>query len=98
LVKRLVSGGSGRAIVTKSGGDLVSHLQSEGKKLRAQAERDENVLANLVGEERYHQDKLQKDSLTNELVAIGKDESKVKSFVRPKIHSSKTKKMKDGKQ
>lgn len=54
-VKRLISGGSGRGIVELTGNDLAAHLRSEGKKLAASAGRDEKLLANLVGEDRYHQ-------------------------------------------
>jgi hypothetical protein len=72
-VKRLISGGSGRGIVRLTGHDLSAHCKAEGRKMARQAMKDENLRANLIGEEKYHNQLLQTSSIQNELVKIGKD-------------------------
>ena len=71
-VKRLVSGGSGRGIVVLTGHDLNAHCKSEGKKLAHEAMKNENLRANLIGEERYHNQLLETSKVTDDLVKIGK--------------------------
>lgn len=72
-VKRLISGGYGPGIVLLSGRELSAHIESEGKRIAREAAKDENLRANLIGEEKYHDQQLQKSQLTNELLNIGKD-------------------------
>lgn len=78
-VERLVSGGSGKGIVVLKGGDLKRQIYSDAMKARKRAATDETYRANLMGEEKYHQQQLQKDSLQDDLVKIGQDATKVKS-------------------
>ncbi|HLG27098.1 MAG TPA: zinc ribbon domain-containing protein [Paenisporosarcina sp.] len=52
-VKRLVSGGSGRGIVNLTGHELQAKLRQEGRDLKRAALKDEKVLANLVGEDKF---------------------------------------------
>lgn len=78
-VKRLVSGGSGKGIMILSGRELRRKISSEAASYRRKAATDENLRANLVGEDVYHQQVLNKDSLEKELVRIGKDASSIKS-------------------
>lgn len=52
-VKRLVSGGSGKGIVSVTGHELRAKLKQEGQQLKRDALKDERVLANLVGEEKF---------------------------------------------
>ena len=72
-VKRLISGGSGRGIVILRGHDLTQHIKNEGKRISQEAMKNENVRANIVGEEVYHQQCLENNKLTETLVNIGKD-------------------------
>lgn len=54
-VVRLISGGSHRrGVVELTGHDLKSHLKAEGQKLKAEAMRNENVLADIVGHEKLN--------------------------------------------
>lgn len=78
-VKRLISGGSGKGIVRLAGMDLRNKLKADGVAMRRRASTDENYKANIIGEDVYHQQQLGKDSLTADLVRIGKDASKIKS-------------------
>ena len=52
-VKRLISGGSGRGIVVLTGRDLTEHCKAEGKRIAMEARTNENLKANLIGEENY---------------------------------------------
>jgi len=72
-VERLVSGGSGRGVVILTGRELRAHIKAEGTRIAKEAKTNENIQANMVGEERYHQQALQTSQLTNELVKIGKE-------------------------
>ncbi|KKN70816.1 hypothetical protein LCGC14_0427080 [marine sediment metagenome] len=86
-VKRLISGGSGRGIVILTGHDLSAHCKAEGRKIARQAMKDENLKANLIGEEKYHNQLLQTSQITNELVKIGenaptKKQQKKKGVIR----------------
>jgi len=78
-VKRLISGGSGPGIMRRTGAEIKAGMTSNIRQMRDRAQTDENFRANLVGEDKYHQDRLQKDALTKELVNIGKKASAIKS-------------------
>ena len=58
-IKRLISWCSGT--VELSGHELKQHLKNEGKKLARKAQRDENLLANVVGETKYNDNLLKKN-------------------------------------
>lgn len=58
-VQRLISGGSGRGIVEVTGQELKAKLKQEGTQLKRDALRNENVLANLVGETKYQTNTVQ---------------------------------------
>jgi hypothetical protein len=75
-VKRLISGGSGRGIVRLTGHERTAHIASESRKFQKQLATNENLRANVVGEEKYHQDQLSKSKLDNELIKIGQDAPK----------------------
>lgn len=51
-VKRLISWSSGRAELT--GRDLTEKLWADGKKLAREARTNENLRANIMGEDKYH--------------------------------------------
>ena len=84
-VKRLISGGSGRGIVILTGRDLKAHIDAEGKKLARASQTDESLRANLIGEEKYHNQLLQTEHITNELVKIGKSAPKVENKKKGKV-------------
>lgn len=70
-VKRLITYATpGKVELT--GHDLKSHLKAEGKKLKAEAMRNENTLANLVGESKFQSNtkQLEKDISNLERVKI----------------------------
>ncbi len=50
--KRMIIGGFGVA-VTLSGHELKAHLKSEGQKLKRECLKNENLLANIVGEDKF---------------------------------------------
>ena len=52
-VERLISGGSGKGIVELTGQELKAHVLAEGQKLKHEANKNEKVLANLVGDDKY---------------------------------------------
>ena len=79
MVKRLVSGGCGRGIVTLTGYELAAHCKAEGRKTANEAMKDENLRANLIGEDRYHNQLLETDRVTNDLVKIGSGIKETKS-------------------
>lgn len=58
-VQRLISGGSGKGIVEVTGHDLKAKLKAEGQQLKRDALKNENVLANLVGEHKYQNNTVQ---------------------------------------
>jgi len=78
-VQRLISGGSGKGIVVLTGGDLKRQIFNDAMKARKRAATDETYRANIIGEEKYHQSQLNKDSVQKDLVRIGKDATKIKS-------------------
>jgi putative FmdB family regulatory protein len=51
-IKRLMSWSSGKVELT--GKELTDTLKAQGKKIAASAMKNENVLANLVGESKYN--------------------------------------------
>ena len=51
--KRLISGGSGKGIMSLEGHELLEHVKNETQKMRAKCNQNENYLANMVGENRY---------------------------------------------
>ena len=83
-VQRLISGGSGRGIVVLTGHERAAHLKSEGQKMFKEMQKNENLRANFVGEETYHQNQLSNAKLENELVQIGKEAPKTTSASPPK--------------
>lgn len=54
-VKRLISGGSGRGIVSLTGHELKSKLREEGRQLKRSALSNEKVLRDLVGDDKIQQ-------------------------------------------
>jgi len=52
--KRLISGGSGKGIVELTGHEMTNKMQKDISDLKREAGRNENVLANLIGEAKYH--------------------------------------------
>lgn len=77
-VKRLVSGGSGKGIVILTGHEMTASLKSQGRRMAQEMARNENLRANFVGEEGYHQQQLNATKLEKELVNIGKEAPKDK--------------------
>jgi putative FmdB family regulatory protein len=75
-VKRLISGGSGKGIVEITGHDLKDKLKKEGQELKQAAMKDENLLANLVG-----------DSYNTKISRYEKD---VANMERPKFTTRKS--------
>ena len=75
-VQRLISVGSGRGIVEITGHELKAKMRAEGQELKRAALKDENLMANLVGEARYQKDK----------VGIEKD---ISNMGRPRIQSKR---------
>jgi len=53
-VKRLISGGSGKGRVEHTGNEYKEKVMSDAASLKREAYRNENVMANLVGESKYH--------------------------------------------
>lgn len=51
--KRLISGGSGRGIVSLEGHELMTKVQEDTKKLKREVYSNENTFANMIGESRY---------------------------------------------
>ena len=86
-VERLISGGSGRGIVVLTGHDLKQQLRVDGAAARKRAQTDENYRANIVGESKYHDQQLNKDSLQSDLAKIGKDNNRTKSKISRRINS-----------
>lgn len=48
-IRRLIAGGSGRGIVELTGHDLKAKLKEDVKKIKQEARKNENLMANLVG-------------------------------------------------
>ena len=58
-VKRLISWVAGTVKLT--GRENVQKQWEDGKKIAREAKKNENLLANIVGEEKYHQKELTRD-------------------------------------
>jgi putative FmdB family regulatory protein len=69
-VKRLVSGGSGRHIVTLGHHETIAKAKTDAKKFKRAAARDENLAANFVGEDKYHNNKIEQKKLADDLKNI----------------------------
>jgi len=80
-VMRLISGGSGRGIVTLTGHELKASVKEDTNRIKARMKTDENYKASIVGEDNYHQSQLQSAKL-NDLVKIGVDTKKTKGYFR----------------
>lgn len=52
-VQRLVSGGSGKGIVEITGHELKAKMRAEGQELKRAALKDESLLSNLIGHDKY---------------------------------------------
>jgi putative FmdB family regulatory protein len=59
-VKRLISGGSGKGKVELSGQEYVDKVMADAASIKREAYRNENVMANLVGESKYHSDRVRR--------------------------------------
>jgi putative FmdB family regulatory protein len=92
-VKRLISGGSGRGIVRLTGHERTAHIASESRKFQKQLATNENLRANVIGEDKYHQSQLQKSKLDNELVKIGQDAPKIAKSADKKSSKGKVKRI-----
>jgi len=92
-VERLISGGSGKGIMILRGEELKQKIKSETNVLRRDASQNERSYANLIGESKYHEQQLNKDSLTNDLLKIGKAASNVSNTktanIKSKVRRSK---------
>jgi putative FmdB family regulatory protein len=60
-VERLIAGGSGRGIVEVTGHELKEKLDKQSGDILKESSKNEKFLANIVGEERYHQNELFRD-------------------------------------
>jgi putative FmdB family regulatory protein len=60
--KRLISGGSGKGIVSLTGQDLVNKVKSDANSLENHASRSENYAANFVGDGLYQKKQGQIDN------------------------------------
>ncbi len=61
-VKRLISGGSGRGIVTLGHQEFKEKAVTDANNLRREIRSNENIRANIIGEDTYHQSELNKDA------------------------------------
>ena len=52
-IVKLISGGSGRGVVELTGQDLVDKIKLDARKTKQEAAKNENVYANLLGDDRY---------------------------------------------
>ena len=55
-IERLLSWCSGKVELT--GHELKQHLVSEGRKIRKEANKNETLAANIIGEDKYHSNEL----------------------------------------
>lgn len=75
--KRLISGGSGRGKVVLTGNELKEKLDQEANEMRKEIYSNENSLANIIGEEKYHakesyRDQVKKDSYGRPMIRFKK--------------------------
>ena len=66
-IKRLIYGGSGRGIVELSGHELKDKIKEDAGKMLHEANKNENYLANLVGEDRYQKNVSHREYVAREL-------------------------------
>lgn len=52
-ITKLISGGSGRGIVELQGQELLDKCKTDAKQLKKDAAKNENVYANLLGDDHY---------------------------------------------
>jgi putative FmdB family regulatory protein len=52
--KRLIYGGSGKGVVVLTGRELTNKIKQDARNMLKQSQKDENIIANIVGEEKYH--------------------------------------------
>ena len=62
-VERLISGGSGRGIVILGGNELKEKTKQDAAAMVNEASRNENYLANMVGEDRYQRNELDRGKI-----------------------------------
>ena len=62
-VERLIAGGYGKGIVNVTGHELNERTKQDAANAVREASKNENFLANMVGEERYHQNELMKGKI-----------------------------------
>jgi putative FmdB family regulatory protein len=57
-VERLIAGGSGKGIVILTGNELKEQTKLDAAKIINESSKNENFLANMVGEQKYHNNEL----------------------------------------
>jgi len=62
-VERLVAGGYGRGIVVLGGNELKEQTKQGAAAMINEASRNENYLANMVGEDRYQRNELDRGKI-----------------------------------
>ncbi len=70
--KRLISGGSGKGKVVLAGNELREKLMNDAQDIKRQASTDENVLANIIGEQKYEQKKKNDEAVNKEKIHLSK--------------------------
>ncbi len=58
--QRVISGGSGKGIMYQTDAEFAAGLKGEVAKIKQRASKDENYMANLIGEDRAHKKLLSK--------------------------------------
>lgn len=66
MVQRLVSGGSGRGIVPLKGIELKAKIKEDAENIKREVRTNEALLANIVGEEKYHRNELNRAQVERE--------------------------------
>lgn len=56
--KRMISGGSGKGRVELGYHEMKEKIKSDARNTLKESSRNENLLANLIGEDRYHRNNL----------------------------------------
>lgn len=59
--QRAISGGSGKGIVELTGHEYAAKIKADAQKLKQEAIRNPEVMANLVGESKFNQIQTHKD-------------------------------------
>lgn len=65
-VERLIGGCCGRGIVQLTGHELNEKIKEDSAKFEREVQSNEKLLANLVGEQKYHSNELYRDQVTRE--------------------------------